>query len=470
MTQPSKPSAPPGVLTREDLEALIRSGDIDTVLTVFPDMYGRLVGKRITSHFFLSETADHGMHACDYLLACDMEMDPVPGYAFASWQGGYGDVHAVPDMSTLRTAAWLDRTAIVLCDVLNETTHQPVAVAPRSVLRAQLQRAASAGFVPKAGSELEFFLLRDSFDEVALKGFDQVGTRGWYVEDYHVLKATRDEPVVGAIRRAMDASGVPVEFSKGEWGPGQHEINLRYADMLEMCDRHTIYKHAAKEISAHAGVGLTFMAKLREDLAGNSCHIHVSLWSPDGEKPLFAGDADPLPGTSVRASSVFRHFLGGAIAHARECSLFFAPNVNSYKRYMQGTFAPTTIAWSYDNRTAGFRIVGEGPSLRIECRIPGADANPYLAMAALLAAGLDGIAKELEPPPPFKGDAYGARDLARVPSTLDEALAEFRASDFVSEALGPEVVSHYIRYAEVELEKFRTTVTSWERKRFLERV
>lgn len=471
MTQDLRPPhAVPGLLTLEALERLVRAGEIDTVLTVFPDMYGRLVGKRITGHFFLSETAAHGMHACDYLFACDMEMDPVPGYAFASWQGGYGDVHAVPDLGTLRRASWLDRTAFVLCDVFDEKAHQPVSVAPRTVLRRQIERAGAMGFRPKAGTELEFFLLKDSFDALAASGFEHVETWGSYPEDYHILKATREEPVVGAIRRAMDSSGVPVEFSKGEWGPGQHEINLRYADMLEMCDRHAIYKQAAKEIAADAGIGLTFMAKLREDLAGNSCHIHVSLWAPDGDRSLFASDGETLPGTEVRASSVFRNFLGGAIAHARACSLFFAPNVNSYKRYIQGTFAPTTIAWSYDNRTAGFRIVGEGASLRIECRIPGADANPYLAMAGLLAAGLDGIANEIEPPLPVSGDAYSMRELQRVPSTLHEALAEFRDSAFIRRAFGEDVSAHYSRYAEVELEKFRTAVTGWERKRFLERV
>jgi glutamine synthetase len=460
----------PGWLTKDALERRVQAGEIDTVLTVFPDMYGRLVGKRVTGHYFVSEVADHGMHACDYLLACDMEMDPVPGYAFASWQGGYGDIHLVPDMATLRTAAWLDRTAIILCDVCSQAGHAPIAVAPRTILRGQLDRARKLGYTVKAGSELEFFLLRDSFDEIAAKGFERVDTFGWYVEDYHTLRAAREEPVVGMIRRAMDASGVPVESSKGEWGPGQHEINLRYAEMLEMADRQAIYKQAAKEIAIDAGHGLTFMAKFRGDLAGSSFHLHVSLWDADGETPVFATPAEPLPGASLRASSLFRWFLGGVIAHARECSIFFAPNVNSYKRYMKGTFAPTAIAWSYDNRTTGFRIVGEGPSLRIECRIPGADANPYLAMAALLAAGLDGIEHRTDPPPSYSGDAYQARELATVPATLADALSEFRNSSFVREAFGDEVVVHYSRFVEVELEKFGAAVTDWERRRFLERI
>jgi glutamine synthetase len=459
-----------GRLAREDLAAQIRDGHIDTVLTVFPDMYGRLVGKRVTGRFFLSDVLDHGMHACDYLLACDMEMDPVPGYAFASWADGYGDVHALPDLSTLRRAAWLDRTALVLCDLSNAESGAPIAVAPRQVLRRQLERARQQGFVAKAGSELEFFLLRDSYGEAVAKRFEGLEPYGYYVEDYHILQATREEPIVGQIRRAVDASGIPVESSKGEWGPGQHELNLRYAEMLEMADRHCIYKHAAKEIAMVQGHVLTFMAKLDESLAGSSMHLHSSLWDLTGTRALFTGEGSPIPGTNAAPSDLFRWYLGGLIAHARECSLFFAPNVNSYKRYVRGTFAPTTIAWSYDNRTAGFRMVGHGASLRVECRIPGADANPYLAMAVTLAAGLDGIAKRTEPPPRFTGDAYQAAELPTVPKSLDEALTEFRASDFIREAFGAEVVAHYCRFAEVEIEKHRSAVSGWERRRFLERV
>jgi glutamine synthetase len=459
-----------GRLSREELERLIRNGNVDTVLTVFPDMYGRLVGKRITGHFFLSDVLDGGMHACDYLLACDMEMDPVPGYAFASWADGYGDVHAIPDLRTLRIAAWLERTALVICDLVDEETGEPIAVAPRTILRRQVELAGAQGFTAKAGSELEFFLLCDSFEEAHRKHYEGLEPFGMYVEDYHVLQATREEPIVGRIRRSMDASDVPVEFSKGEWGPGQHEINLRYADMLEMADRHVIYKHAAKEIAVAAGHALTFMAKLDESLAGNSMHLHSSLWDLSTGEPLFSGDGQPLPGTRTSPSDLFRWYLGGLIAHARECSLFFAPNVNSYKRYVAGTFAPTGIAWSYDNRTAGFRIIGHGPSLRVECRIPGADANPYLAMAVTLAAGLDGIHNETEPPEAFVGDVYQASALPKIPSTLDEALEAFRGSDFMRSNLGDGVVDHYAHYAEVERDKHRAAVTGWERRRFLERV
>lgn len=432
-------------------------------------MYGRMMGKRITGHFFLSEIAEQGMHVCDYLFACDMEMDPVPGYQFASWADGYGDVHAVPDLNTLRVASWLDRSAFVICDIFHEESGEPIALAPRTVLRRQLDRAKEMGFVAKAGTELEFFLLRDDYDEARRKNFEGLEPFGPYVADYHILQGTREEPIVGAIRRAMDESGVPIEFSKGEWGPGQHEINLRYTEMLEMADRHSIYKHAAKEIAMLSGHCLTFMAKLDENLAGNSMHLHSSLWGATDDRPVFAGDGEPLPGTRSVPSDEFRWYVGGLLAHARESSLFFAPNVNSYKRYIPGTFAPTGIAWSYDNRTAGFRVVGHGPSLRIECRIPGADCNPYLAMALHLAAGLDGIANRTEPPELFRGDVYEAEGLEQVPHTLDESLALFRESAFVARVLGDDVRDHYVRFAEVELEKFRVAVTGWERRRFLER-
>jgi glutamine synthetase len=459
-----------GRLTLDELRSLVESGDIDTVVTVFPDMYGRLMGKRITGHFFLSEIAEQGMHACDYLFACDMEMDPVPGYAFASWADGYGDVHAIPDMSTLRVASWLDRSAIVICDIFDEESGEPIEVAPRTILRRQLERAKKMGLVAKAGTELEFFLLRDDHEAARAKNFEGLEPFGPYVEDYHVLQGTREEPIVGAIRRAMDASGVPIEFSKGEWGPGQHEINLRFAEMLEMADRHSIYKHAAKEIAMLSGHCLTFMAKLDEQLAGNSMHLHSSLWRADDDSPLFAGEGEPLPGTRSVASDEFRWYVGGLLARARESSMFFAPNVNSYKRYIAGTFAPTGVAWSYDNRTAGFRVVGHGASLRIECRIPGADCNPYLAMAVHLAAGLDGIENRTEPPELFRGDVYEAEGLEQIPATLDEALSLFRESPFIARVLGEDVRGHYSHFAEIELEKFRVAVTGWERRRFLERV
>ncbi len=459
----------PGRLDLTDLEERVATGEIDTVITAIPDLYGRLVGKRNTGHFFLGEVARKGMHVCDYLLACDMEMDPTPGYAFTSWESGYGDLRGVPDLSTLRVASWLDRTAIVLCDALRDGSADPISIAPRSILIRQLERAASMGLVAKMGSELEFFLFRDDFDAARAKGYRDLATTQSYIEDYHVLSGTFVESVIGEIRRQMDASGIPVEFSKGEWGPGQHEINLRYASALEMADRHVIYKLAAKEIAHRAGCALTFMAKWDERLAGSSLHVHSSLWS-ERDEPLFAGERPLLTGSSVRVSDAFRWFLGGVLAHARELAWFFAPTVNSYKRYRPGTFAPTGIAWSYDNRTAGFRVVGSGASVRVECRIPGADANPYLVYAALLSAGLDGIERELDPGPVFEGDLYKAEGLPQVPHSLPEAIAELERSEFARQSFGDPVIDHLLHFARTEQERFESAVTDFERERYFERV
>jgi len=457
------------MLTDTELRDLIKRGDIDTVLTVFPDLYGRLVGKRIAAGFFQDEVLAHGMHACDYLLACDMEMDPVPGYRFASWADGYGDVHCVPDLATLRLATWLERTALVLCDVHDAERETRVDVAPRSILKRQMERAAAAGVRPMGASELEFFILRETYESAQRKGFDNLEPYGWYVEDYHTLQGYKVEGLVGAIRRHLESSGIPVEFSKGEWGPGQHEINVRYAELLEMADRHVIYKQLAKEVAIQQGLAVTFMAKFDERYAGSSMHVHSSLWSLDGT-PLFAGGGDPSGGDLRQLPDSFRWWLGGLMQHARACTLLFAPYVNSYKRFRAGSFAPTGIAWSYDNRTAGFRVIGRGPSLRVECRIPGADANPYLAFAATLAAGLDGLANHIEPPPMFRGDVYAAAAVPTVPRTLPEAIAEFEASPLFGDAFGPHVVEHLVHFARTEQRKFEEVVTSWERRRFLERV
>jgi len=458
-----------GMLSAAALRDLVREGEIDTVVAAFPDLYGRLVGKRITGHFFLEDVLKGGMHTCNYLLACDMEMDPVPGYRFASWSEGYGDVRCVPDLCTLRRASWLERTAIVLCDVHGERNDALVEIAPRTILKRQVERAGAAGVRAMGGSELEFFVLRDSYEEAYRKGFEKIEPFGWYIEDYHTLQGFKVEPLIGAIRRHLDNSGIPVEFSKGEWGPGQHEINLRYAEFLEMADRHSIYKQAAKEISIKHGLAITFMAKMDERYAGNSMHLHSSLWSKDKSKPLFA--PRPGRGTSQRAvlSDTFRWWLGGLIRHARASTLLFAPYVNSYKRFRAGSFAPTRIAWSNDNRTTAFRIVGHGASLRVECRMPGADANPYLAFAATLAAGLDGLAKRIEPPEMFQGDAYAAEGLPCVPLSLPEATVEFERSELFRRAFGDEVVEHIVHFARTEQRKFDETVTNWERRRFLER-
>ncbi len=456
-----------GMLEIATLKQEVENGNIDTILTVFPDMYGRLVGKRITGHFFLDHISGHGMHACDYLLACDMEMDPVPGYKFSSWETGYGDFAAVPDMATLRRASWLPKAAMVMCDLFSADGEKVVEIAPRRILQKQIDRARSMGFEPMAGSELEFFIFKETLDSAKEKNYLNLQTFGWYIEDYHILQGTKEEDLVGRIRNCMDESGVPVEFSKGEWGPGQHEINLKYSDFMEMADKHSIYKHAAKEIAFQKELSITFMAKWDERLAGSSMHLHVSLWDELKKKNQFEGTHKIGP---VKGSEIFRWFLGGWMHHAPEIAIFYAPNVNSYKRYQAGSFAPTKIAWSYDNRTAGFRIVGKESTLRIECRIPGADANPYLAFAATLAAGLDGIENKIEPPDIFTGDVYQAEDLPEIPNNLRDAIKMLGKSKFVNKAFGNEVVDHYLHFFSIEQSKFDQVVTSWERERFFERI
>jgi glutamine synthetase len=389
----------------------------------------------------------------------------VPGYRFTNWEKGYGDFHLVPDLSTLRTASWLDKTALVLCDVRNEKTHDYVAVAPRSILHVQIDAAAALGFQSFAASELEHYMYVNSYRDANRMGYSGLEPAGWYLEDYHLQQGTRNEGYNAAVRRHLKRSGVPVETSKGEWGNGQHEINVRYAEVLAMADRHVVFKQCMKELADAMGVSITFMAKPHHDQAGSSCHIHFSLWR-DG-KNAFAGDRELGP---VRCSDAFRWFLGGWMAHVPDLMVFYAPTVNSYKRFVDASWAPTRLAWSYDNRTAGFRVVGEGSSLRIECRIPGADCNPYLGFAAALASGLDGIRNKTEPPPYFQGDVYGASNLQRVPYTLDQAVAKFESSDFAKRAFGEEVVEHYAHFYRSEVSAFNKAVTDWERKRYFERI
>lgn len=444
----------PGLLTLDDLRAEVDHGGIDTVVLAFPDPYGRLLGKRLDAGFFLDDPA-HGTHACDYLFTVDMEMDPIDGYAFSSWQQGYGDVHLVPDIATLRRCSWLDRTALVLCDA--ERGGRPVDIAPRTVLAVQVARAASEGWSAMAASELEYFCHRTSYQQLAADGHRPSAPAGWYLEDYHLLQGTRTEDVHGAIRRHLAASGIPVESTKGEWGRGQHEVNVRYCDVASMADRHVLLKHAAKEVADALGVAVTFMAKPEADEAGSSSHLHLSLWR-DGAN-AFAADDD-----------TFRHFLGGWMAHAAELMVCWAPTVNSYKRFRAQSWAPTALAWAADNRTAGFRIVGGGPAKRIECRIPGADVNPYLAYAAALASGLDGIERRTEPPPRLDGDAYAAADLPPLPRTLHEAARAFEASTFARRAFGDDVVDHYTHFFRTEVAQFDAAVTDWERRRYFERI
>src|SRR6266850_6135205 len=448
---------PRGMLTLEALRAMVAAGEIETVIGGFTDHYGRLMGKRFDAEMFVDEIAKSGGHACDYLLTVDMEMDPVPGYAFANWELGYGDVHMVPDMATLRVASWLEKTAFVVCDVKSEKTHDYVPVAPRSILRRQVEAARKAGFTPFAATELEHYLFRTSYRDAAKQDYRNLEPAGWYLEDYHILQGTRTESFHSAARRHLKLSGVPVETSKGEWGQGQHELNVRYAEALDMADRHVLFKQCLKELAEASGMSLTFMAKFAAERAGSSCHIHFSLWR-DG-KNVFVKNGD-----------LFRWFLGGWIAHVPDVMVFYAPTINSYKRYVDASWAPTRLAWSYDNRTAGFRVVGNGQSLRIECRIAGADANPYLALGACLASGLDGIASKIEPPECFVGDVYAARNLERVPYTLAQSVERFEKSEFAKRAFGADVVEHYSHFFRTEVAAFDKAVTDWERKRYFERI
>jgi len=461
-----QPSKVRGMLDVKQLKKLVSEGKIETVLTVFPDMYGRFMGKRITGAYFVEDVLDGQVHACTYLLACDMEMDPVPGYNFTSWEKGYGDFRLAPDLTTLRMADWRDRTALVLCDLYAEDKDKLVPVAPRSILKQQVERAARRGYIVNGGAELELYVFKDSYEEAADKKYADLQPIGRYIEDYHLLQGTKEEFVIGAIRHHLDRSGVPVEFSKGEWGPGQQEINLRYAPFLEMADRSVIYKHAAKEIAWQKECAVTFMAKWNEAYAGSSLHLHASLWDKSGINSLFPGEEAFGP---VRCSPLFRWFLGGWMKHLPEIMAFYAPYPTSYKRFVAGSFAPTGIACSYDNRTAAFRIVGHGPSLRAECRTPGADANPYLAFAATLAAGLDGIENKIEPPELYQGDVYAAADLPRAPETLLQAIAELDQSKWARSAFGEEVIDHYLHFFRTEQRKFDEVVTTWERQRYFER-
>ncbi|MEJ2358289.1 MAG: glutamine synthetase family protein [Deinococcales bacterium] len=454
-----------GMLSLEDLAEDVRQGAIDTVLVAFADPYGRLMGKRFDAEYFVTHGAAHGTHACDYLLTADMEMEPVQGYAFANWQLGYGDVLLRPDLATLRRASWLDRSALVLCDVATAEGEDRVEIAPRTMLRRQIERAAALGFLAEAASELEYYVFEDAYRDAAELGYRDLTPMGWYLEDYHLLQGTREERFTAEARRHLRSSGVPVENSKGEWGRGQHEVNVRHADVLAMADRHTVFKQAFKEIAERLGVSVTFMAKPAAGQAGSSCHLHLSLWHEGAN--AFAGTQALGP---VRGSDTFRHFLAGWMAHADEFMVFYAPTVNSYKRFEDGSWAPTRAAWSYDNRTAGFRVVGREESLRIECRIPGADVNPYLAFTAALASGLDGIERRLEPPALYQGDVYEASDLPRFPRNLDQAVRRFEASDFAREALGADVVEHYVHFYRTELAAFERAVTDWERQRYFERI
>ena len=443
-------------------DSLIRKGEVDTVLTVFPDGMGRLMGKRVVGRYFLDHVLEDGVHACIYLFTVDMEMEPLPGFTLTSWERGYGDMKMVPDLGTWRLLPWLPKTALVFCDVYTEEG-KPIEEAPRWVLKRQLERASRRGFTVKTASELELYVFRDSYDSAAEKGFIRLEPLGRVIEDYHILQGTKEEFLIGDIRSHLERSGIPVESSKGEWGPGQQEIGLRYADALEMADRHVLYKHGAKEIAWQQGGSITFMAKYDMGAAGSSCHLHSSVWDKAGRRNLFAG-------RGRQGTPLFQQWLAGQMAMAREFSYFYAPTINAYKRYQAGSFAPTRIAAGWDNRTCGFRLCGEGSGFRVENRIPGADANPYLAFAATVAAGLHGIDKKLKPPRLYDGNAYEDPKLTQVPKTLREALDALERSKVAREALGETVVKHYLHHGRLEQQAFDQAVTDWELTRLFERI
>src|SRR5450755_270993 len=438
-----------------ELEVKLDLGELDTVLLALTDMQGRLQGKRFTARHFLDQIANHGAEGCNYLLAVDVEMNPVDGYEMSSWELGYGDFAMRPDLDTLRPVPWQEGTAICLADLAWEDGSD-VAASPRQVLRAQLARLAERGWTSNASTELEFMVFRDSYEDAWRKGYRDLDPANFYNVDYSLLGTARVEPLIRRIRNAMEGAGIAVENSKGECNFGQHEINFRYGDALRTADDHAIYKNAAKEIAAQEGMSVSFMAKFNER-EGSSCHIHFSL--ADEQGALFARDR-----------ATFDAFLAGQLACLRELTLMLAPNINSYKRYAEGSFAPTAVAWAPDNRTCSLRVVGHGAGLRFENRTGGSDLNPYLALSAIIAAGLHGVDSQLELEPAYVGNAYLARDKPRLPSTLRDARELFAASDVARAAFGDRVVEHYVHAADVELAAFNATVTDWERLRGFERL
>ncbi|MFE3580086.1 glutamine synthetase family protein [Streptomyces vinaceus] len=447
-------------LTPEELRALVAGGEIDTVVLAFPDMQGRLQGKRFAAQFFLDEVLAHGTEGCNYLLAVDTDMNTVDGYEMSSWDRGYGDFAMHPDLATLRRIPWNPGSAFVLAD-LAWNDGSPVVAAPRQILRRQLERLAEHGYTAMVGTELEFMVFQDTYEQAWNSGYRGLTPANQYNIDYSVLGTGRIEPLLRRIRNEMQAAGLTVESAKGECNLGQHEIAFRYDEALTTCDQHAVYKTGAKEIASQEGVSLTFMAKF-DEREGNSCHIHLSLGDADGHNAM-AGDG---PGGM---SPVMRHFLAGQLAALRDFSLLYAPNINSYKRFRPGSFAPTAVAWGVDNRTCALRVVGHGRSMRFENRLPGGDVNPYLAVAGLVAAGLYGIEHRLELPDACPGNAYTA-DFAHVPTTLREAAELWENSEIAKSAFGPEVVAHYRNMARVELDAYDSAVTDWELRRSFERL
>ena len=452
----------PGNLTLETLKAAVSRGEIDTVLVAGVDMQGRLMGKRFHAQFFV-DGGHEETHCCNYLLAVDMEMTTVQGYKSSNWQTGYGDYVMKPDLSTMRLVPWLPGTAMVLCDLLDHH-HHPVAHSPRQILRTQVDRARAMGLEPMMATELEFYLFENSYESLRDSNFSGLKAISAYNEDYHIFQTTKEEDVMRAVRNGLYGAGIPVENSKGEADAGQEEVNYRYSDALDTADNHVIIKNAIKEIAFAAGKSVTFMAKYDHRRAGSSSHIHQSLWSPEG----LASFADPAGKHGM--STLMQHYLAGQLHHARDITGFLAPYVNSYKRFTVGMFAPTKAVWSADNRTAGFRVCGEQTkAVRVECRIPGSDVNPYLACAALLAAGLDGIDKNMALEPEMQGDMYAAQGIREIPHNLREAAALMTGSAMLRAAFGDAVIDHYHHAAQWEISETDRVVTDFDRERLLER-
>ena len=455
-----KSSQMPGMLTLDQLRKLIDDGEIDTVLVAITDMQGRLQGKRCGARYFIEEVAEHGTEGCNYLMAVDVDMNTVEGFAMSSWERGYGDLLMHPDFSTLRMIPWYPATALVLCDV-EWLDSSPVLASPRQVLRRQLQRLDDLGLDAYAATELEFQIFSNSYEDAFKRGYRDLEASSQYNVDYSMIGTGRVEALLRDIRNGMGGAGLYVETAKGECNLGQHEIGFMYDQALTTCDNHSIYKTGAKEIAVQHGKSISFMAKY-DAREGNSCHIHFSLRSKSGGS-AFAGDRPH------GFSPLMEHFLAGQVACMEELTYFFAPNINSYKRYVKGSFAPTAIAWGLDNRTCALRVVGHGESLRFENRVPGGDVNPYLAVSALIAAGLHGVENELTLEPAFEGNAYSS-DRTHVPSTLRDAAEKFGQSELARKSFGDEVVDHYLNAAHVELDSFNAAVTDWERSRGFERL
>lgn len=452
-----------GKLTFNELKQAVAGGEIDTVLAVLVDMQGRLMGKRFQAEFFVDSAYDE-THSCNYLLATDLEMVTVEGYKATNWEAGYGDYTMKPDLDTLRRIPWLEGTALVICDVLDHHTHAEVPHSPRAILKKQIARLEAMGMKPFMATELEFFLFKESYEEAEAKGHRGLTPFSAYNEDYHIFQTTKEEDVMRAIRNGLNGADIPVENTKGEAEAGQAEVNVRYAEALAMADRHAIIKNGCKEIAWSKGHAVSFLAKWNYERAGNSSHVHQSLWSLDG-KPLFHD-----PKAEHGMSELMRNYMAGLLCHASEITYFLAPYINSYKRFQAGTFAPTKAIWSMDNRTAGYRVCGaDSKAVRVECRVGGADLNPYLAMAALIAAGIAGIENKWDLEDAFVGDAYGGRDIREIPSTLRDATAAMGGSGMLRSAFGDDVIDHYVHAAKWEQFEYDRRVTDWEVSRGFER-